>query len=125
MFGMLVTWVLIVLLLSVNCSVGDPISDVGSGGENLTVVQAADFHIENQGYGYSTTYIVGRLKNTSGRRLEYAQVSCSISLNGVQYATALDNTTNLANEAIWPYKAIIIEDLPNGSYNIYCDTSAW
>ena len=125
MVSKFVAGVLIVLLSSISCSIDDPISDVGTGGKNLTVVQAADFHIENQGYGYSTTYIVGQLKNTSSRRLEYAQVSCSISLNGVQYATALDNTTNLASGAIWPYKAIIIEDLPNGSYDIYCDTSSW
>ncbi len=125
MFSKLVALVLVVLVSSISCSVGDPISDVGSGGENLTVVQAADFHVENRGYGYSTTYIMGRLKNTSGRRLEYASVSCSVSRGGVQYATARDSTTNLASGHIWPYKAIIREDLPGRNYDVYCDTNAW
>ena len=115
------------LLAAAACGGGEPTSDAGGGAgrggfggsENLTVVKAPEFQTS---LGFR--YLVGQLKNSSGRRLEYAEVSCSISQNGVQQATALDSTTNLGAGEIWPYKARFEVNFPGGRYRIYCDSSS-
>lgn len=59
----------------------------------------------------SIRYVVGRIKNTSGKDLSYVQVEINLyDRNGNQIGSTLDNVNNLANNATWNFKAIVLED---------------
>ena len=52
-------------------------------------------------------YIEGSFKNVSGKQLSYVEVTFALfDKSGAQIGTAMDNLNNLAEGAVWKYKAM-------------------
>lgn len=78
------------------------------------------------GYGYYTHYIEGILKNVSGKKLDYAQVSFVIyDSAGNTIGSAFDNISNLERNGTWKFKAIYFGQEPRIKYNPKPEISSW
>lgn len=57
------------------------------------------------------TQITGTFTNTSGKELDYVQLSYNLyDSDGAQIGTAYANTTHLANGAVWKFEAYCTKD---------------
>lgn len=66
-----------------------------------------DVKVESSEYSY---YLVGVIKNNSGRELSYLQVTFSLyDKDGNQLGTAIDNVNNLEKDGTWKFKAMAFE----------------
>lgn len=77
----------------------------------------SDLKQSNDQFGY---YIEGSVKNNSGKEANYIQVSFNLyDKDGNQVGTAVDNTTNLAKDGTWKFKAIGLDSDKNvASYKL-------
>ncbi|WP_457631657.1 FxLYD domain-containing protein [Oceanithermus sp.] len=58
-----------------------------------------------------TRYVVGKIRNNTGRKLNFVQVEISLyDDEGNVVGTTFDNVANLEPGQVWKFKAIILED---------------
>ena len=78
------------------------------------------------GYGYYTYNIEGVLKNVSGKKLNYAQVSFVIyDSAGNNIGSAFDNINYLDADGTWKFKAIYFGQESNIKYSPVPEISSW
>ena len=78
------------------------------------------------GYGYYTYNIEGILKNVSGKRLDYAQVSFVIyDMAGNNIGSAFDNVNYIDVNGTWKFKAIYFGQEPNIKYSANPEITSW
>jgi hypothetical protein len=59
----------------------------------------------------STRYVIGTVRNNSGRTIEYAQVEINLyDKSGAQVGSTMDNVTNIEPRGTWKFKAMITEE---------------
>lgn len=77
-------------------------------------------------FGYYTYYIEGILKNVSGRRLDYAQVSFVIyDMAGNNIGSAFDNVNYIDANGTWKFKATYFGQEPNIKYSTEPEITTW
>lgn len=63
------------------------------------------------GSSYEPDFIVGEVKNLTGHSLRYVQITCTLfDSQNRQVGSTLDNTTNLAADGVWRFRAVVTED---------------
>lgn len=78
------------------------------------------------GYGYYTYNIEGILKNVSGKKLSYAQVSFVIyDMNGNNIGSAFDNVNYIDVDGTWKFKATYFGQESNIKYSPVPEISSW
>lgn len=78
------------------------------------------------GYGYYTHYFEGILKNVSGRKLDYAQVSFVIyDTAGNNIGSAFDNVNFIDVNGTWKFKAMYFGEEQRIKYNLEPEISSW
>lgn len=78
------------------------------------------------GYGYYTYNIEGVLKNVSGRKLDYAQVSFVIyDSAGNNIGSAFDNINYIDVDGTWKFNATYFGQESNIKYSTEPEISAW
>lgn len=86
---------------------------------NVTMTSSGSF-------GYYTYNIEGILKNVSGKRLDYAQVSFIIyDTAGNNIGSAFDNVNYIDVNGTWKFKATYFGQEPNIKYSTVPEISAW
>ncbi|WP_139905605.1 FxLYD domain-containing protein [Clostridium thermarum] len=106
----------VIILLLVYVALSDNKNTSGSFNGNTTVSgQNSKSNFELLGANFkkdgSIRYVVGRIKNTSGKDLSYARVDINLyDRNGNQIDSTFDNVKNLANNAVWSFKALVLDD---------------
>jgi hypothetical protein len=68
--------------------------------------------------GRSSDYLVGEVRNHSGKQYRYVQISFSLLHEGVKVADAFDNTAGLAPHETWRYEAYVSYDGPIDSIRV-------
>ena len=77
-------------------------------------------------FGYYTYNIEGILKNVSGRKLDYAQVSFVIyDINGNNIGSAFDNINYINAGGTWKFKATYFGQETNIKYSTKPEISSW
>ena len=77
-------------------------------------------------FGYYTYYIEGILKNVSGRRLDYAQVSFVIyDTAGNNIGSAFDNVNYIDANGTWKFKAMYFGQETNIKYSTVPEITTW
>ena len=77
-------------------------------------------------YGYYTYNIEGILKNVSGKKLNYAQVSFVIyDMNGNNIGSAFDNINYIDANGTWKFKATYFGQESNIKYSAEPEISVW
>ena len=77
-------------------------------------------------YGYYTYEIEGILKNVSGKKLNYAQVSFVIyDTAGNNIGSAFDNVNYIDVNGTWKFKATYFGQEPNIKYSAEPEISSW
>lgn len=72
-------------------------------------LELIDYDSERTRYG--TLYIVGSVKNNSGRSYRYVEVNINLyDDEGNQVGSTIDNVTNLAAGDTWRFRAVALED---------------
>lgn len=67
--------------------------------------------VEETDYGSKEVYIRGVVKNNSDSIQDYVQVKARIyNADGQQLDSYMDNTTDLAGGAEWPFEIMVMED---------------
>jgi hypothetical protein len=75
----------------------------------------------NEGY---SRYIVGSIKNNSGKEYSYVQVEFNLyDKSDAQVGTAFTNISNLEPYGIWKFKALVLED--NATSAKFKGVSGW
>lgn len=78
------------------------------------------------GYGYYTHTIEGILKNVSGKRLDYAQVSFVIyDMAGNNIGSAFDNVNYIDANGTWKFKATYFGQEANIKYSTEPEITTW
>ena len=78
------------------------------------------------GYGYYTYNIEGILKNVSGKKLNYAQVSFVIyDMAGNNIGSAFDNVNYIDVNGTWKFKATYFGEESNIKYSTEPEISSW
>lgn len=78
------------------------------------------------GFGYYTYNIEGILRNVSGKKLNYAQVSFVIyDMDGNNIGSAFDNINYLDVNSTWKFKATYFGQEPNIKYSTKPEISSW
>lgn len=78
------------------------------------------------GYGYYTYTIEGILKNVSGKRLDYAQVSFVIyDMAGNNIGSAFDNVNYIDVNGTWKFKAVYFGQEANIKYSKVPEITSW
>ena len=92
-------------------------SEINNTNEKEDKFVVSDLKQSKDQFGY---YIEGTVKNNSGKEAGYIQVSFNLfDKDGNQVGTAIDNTTNLAKDGTWKFKAIGIDSNNNiASYKL-------
>lgn len=119
-------WGIIVVLLIALGSAGSDNKDQGVGtkdGDSTPVVsdkaKAPDLEVVEHSTESDefTTYIVGKVKNNTGKQYKYVQVELNLyDAEGSQVGSTLDNTNNLEPGGTWKFKAVALEEFD--SYKI-------
>lgn len=113
-------WGIIIILLIALGSSGSDNKDQGTGtkdgGATPAVADKAktpDLEIiehstENDSF---STYIVGTVKNNTGKEYTYVQVEINLyDANGAQVGSTLANANNLEPNGSWKFKAVTLEE---------------
>lgn len=105
----------VIILLLVKVALSDDKRTNTTYNRNATAVEQkkSDFELLSSNFRKdgNIKYVVGRIKNTSGKNLSYVQVSINLyDRNGNQIGSTLDNVNNLANNSIWSFKAIVLDE---------------
>lgn len=81
---------------------------------------------QSGGYGYYTYYIEGILKNVSGKKLDYAQVSFVIyDSAGNNVGSAYDNVNYIDANGTWKFKAMYYGQETSIKYNPVPEITTW
>ncbi|MHB1059906.1 MAG: FxLYD domain-containing protein [Rhodanobacter sp.] len=73
----------------------------------LPKLEIVDHRFEPERYGDG--WIVGRIRNNSGRAYGYVQVQINLLRNGVVVGSTMTNVNNLAPGQIWQFRAPVFE----------------
>lgn len=77
-------------------------------------------------YGFYTYSIEGILKNVSGRKLDYAQISFVIyDTSGNNIGSAFDNVNYIDANGTWRFKATYFGQEPNIKYSKEPEITVW
>lgn len=94
--------------------------------ENALVLVGNVTMTSSGSYGYYTYNIEGILKNVSGKKLNYAQVSFVIyDTAGNNIGSAFDNVNYIDVNGTWKFKATYFGQEPNIKYSTKPEISAW